>query len=188
MRIFAYLCGMEMYADVILPVPLNAAFTYAVPQALVADVRVGSRVLVQFGARHFYTGIVETLHAEPPQTPDVKEIAQLLDAEPVVRRPQLQLWHWLADYYLCGIGDVMKAALPAGLKVESETAVELSPDVPADALGTLTGPEEELVALLRANGRMTAAEIRATAPCASSSWNTCFRPAMPAPWPPLSPA
>lgn len=162
MRIFAYLCGMEMYADVILPVPLNAAFTYAVPQALVADVRVGSRVLVQFGARHFYTGIVETLHAEPPQTPDVKEIAQLLDAEPVVRRPQLQLWHWLADYYLCGIGDVMKAALPAGLKVESETAVELSPDVPADALGALTGAEEELVALLRANGRMTAAEIRKT--------------------------
>ena len=120
----------EKFADVIVPVPLNASFTYAVPEELpgAETLRAGSRVLVPFGTRHLYTGIVEALHTTRPEVPQVKEIAAVLDAAPVVRRPQLQFWHWLADYYLCGIGEVMKAALPAGLKVESRTQVEPAAD------------------------------------------------------------
>lgn len=151
---------MKMYADVILPVPLNAAFTYAVPEALGREVRAGSRVLVQFGARHYYTGIVESTHHNPPQTGEAKEIAALLDAEPAVRHPQLRFWHWLADYYLCGIGDVMKAALPAGLKVESETRVEAAADADPTAVAALAGAEAELLGLLREKGKMSPGDIR----------------------------
>lgn len=151
----------ETFADVIVPVPLNASFTYAVPPGLPGAERLcaGSRVLVPFGTRHLYTGIVERLHGERPEVPQVKEVAAVLDPYPVVRRPQLQFWHWLADYYLCGVGDVMKAALPAGLKVESRTAVEIAPDAEPDAPASLTPAESELVGLLREKKRLTPQEI-----------------------------
>ncbi|MBJ2183950.1 MAG: primosomal protein N' [Muribaculaceae bacterium] len=148
------------YADVIVPVPLNAAFTYAVPPAMAAGLQRGSRVLVPFGARHLYTGIVELIHHQRPATPDVKEISAVLDPYPILRRPQVEFWHWMADYYLCGIGDVMKAALPAGLKVESETAVELAPDIAPDILSALTGAEAEIAALLKDKGKMSSRDIR----------------------------
>ena len=106
------------YADLILPVPLQGTFTYAVPDAMQAQVRVGMRVLVPFGRNKMYLGIVDRLHDEPPQGYEVKSISQLIDAEPVVTEQQLKLWHWIADYYLSPIGDVYKAALPAGLKAE----------------------------------------------------------------------
>ena len=133
-----------VFADVIVPVPLNASFTYAVPAEMGAQLQQGSRVLVPFGTRHLYTGIVEAVHHERPQLNDVKAVAAVLDPYPVVRRPQLQFWHWLADYYLCGIGDVMKAALPAGLKVESETMMELAPDIEPDDIDGLTPAEAEI--------------------------------------------
>lgn len=152
----------EKFADVIVPVPLNASFTYAVPEELpgAETLRAGSRVLVPFGTRHLYTGIVEALHTTRPEVPQVKEIAAVLDAAPVVRRPQLQFWHWLADYYLCGIGEVMKAALPAGLKVESRTQVEPAADAAPEVLADLTAAEAELVALLREKGHLTPDEIQ----------------------------
>ncbi len=149
------------YVDVVVPVPLNAAFTYAVPplpEGSPAVVR-GSRVLVPFGRRHLYTGIVEDVHTRRPDMPEIKEIVAVLDPYPIVRRPQLQLWHWIADYYLCGIGDVMKAALPAGLKVESETVVEHSPDAPPDAVAGLSDADAAVYALLRDKGRLSAADI-----------------------------
>ncbi len=152
----------ERYADVIVPVPLNASFTYAVPATLAGaeGLCAGSRVLVPFGTRHLYTGIVEEVHDRRPQLDRVKEVVAVLDPYPIVRRPQLQFWHWLADYYLCGVGDVMKAALPSGLKVESETTVEPAPDAEPDVLAALRPAEAELVGLLRQKGRMTPGEIR----------------------------
>lgn len=148
-----------VFADVIVPVPLNASFTYAVPAEMGAQLQQGSRVLVPFGTRHLYTGIVEAVHHERPQLNDVKAVAAVLDPYPVVRRPQLQFWHWLSDYYLCGIGDVMKAALPAGLKVESETMMELAPDIEPDDIDGLTPAEAEIVSLLRDKGKMTPRDI-----------------------------
>lgn len=106
------------YADLILPVPLQGTFTYALPDSMQARVKVGMRVLVPFGRNKTYLGIVDRLHDEPPKGYEVKPIGQLMDAEPIVTEQQLKLWHWIADYYLSSIGEVYKAALPAGLKAE----------------------------------------------------------------------
>lgn len=117
-----------------LPLPLaSGTFTYAVPEPLAAAVRVGCRVVVPFGRRKFYTGVVTSLCASAPEGVDVKELAVVLDEGPVVVHPQLRLWQWVADYYMCAPGEVMDAAMPAGLKPRSETAVELNPDYEAAA-------------------------------------------------------
>ncbi len=103
-----------MYVDVILPVPLEGMFTYAVPENLM--VRVGQRVVVPFGRSKTYVGLVGRVHGTKPEGYEVKAIQQIMDPEPVVTEQQLQLWQWISDYYLSPIGDVYKAALPAGLK------------------------------------------------------------------------
>jgi primosomal protein N' (replication factor Y) len=121
------------YADLILPLPLQGTFTYAVPASMQSAVRVGMRVLVPFGRSKTYLGIVSRLHDERPQGYEVKSVAQLMDSEPIITPQQLQLWQWIADYYLAPIGDVYKAALPAGLKAEdgyrpkTETYIRLTP-------------------------------------------------------------
>jgi len=104
------------YADIILPVPLQGTFTYAVPDGMA--VAVGMRVLVPFGRSKTYVGLVARLHHEPPQGCQVKSVAEVLDRQPIVTGMQLRLWWWLSDYYLSPIGDVYKAALPSGLKAE----------------------------------------------------------------------
>ena len=106
----------QRYADIILPVPLQGMFTYAVPEGM--SVGVGCRVLVSFGRSKTYVGVVARLHGQPPEGYRVKPIGQLLDASPIVTDRQLRLWQWIAEYYLSPIGDVYKAALPAGLKAE----------------------------------------------------------------------
>ena len=105
-----------MYADIILPVPLQGIFTYAVPDGM--SVGVGCRVLVSFGRSKSYVGLVARLHDVKPEGYSVKPIDQVMDTEPVVTGQQLKLWQWIADYYLSPIGEVYKAALPAGLKAE----------------------------------------------------------------------
>ena len=104
------------YADIILPVPLQGTFTYAVPDGMA--VQVGMRVLVGFGRSKTFIGIVDRMHDTTPQGYEVKDIQAVMDTLPVVNQAQLQLWHWISDYYLSPIGDVYKAALPAGLKAE----------------------------------------------------------------------
>ncbi|MDE7109052.1 MAG: primosomal protein N', partial [Muribaculaceae bacterium] len=91
-----------------------------------------SRVLVLFGKKKFYTGIVEFTHSIPPKGYEIKPVMAILDPAPIVRYPQLKLWHWIADYYLCAPGDVFKAAVPTGLKPESETFLSLNPDYEPD--------------------------------------------------------
>lgn len=121
-----------LYADVLLPVPIGGTFTYSVPEDMVASLRVGQRVIVPFGRKKFYTGIIGSLSPVPPQGYEVKDLAMLLSTEPAVRHPQLKFWNWVADYYLCTPGEVMKAAMPAGLKVESETFISPDPDYEED--------------------------------------------------------
>lgn len=104
------------YADVILPVPLQGLFTYAVPDGM--SVGVGRRVLVPFGRSKSYLAVVAKVHDVRPEGYTVKPIAQVMDVEPMVTGTQLRLWQWLSDYYLSPIGEVYKAALPAGLKAE----------------------------------------------------------------------
>lgn len=122
-----------MFADVILPVPLDGLFTYSVPQQLETQVRVGVRALVPFGRNKTYVGIVAKTHLQAPEGYQVKDILQVLDASPILLGQQLKLWQWISDYYMSPIGDVYKAALPAGLKAEdgyrpkTETCLRLTP-------------------------------------------------------------
>lgn len=106
------------YADIILPVPLNSLFTYAIPTDMAESVAFGKRVLVSFGPKNHYVGIIVRLHDNKPTTYKVKPIEQVLDDTPLLLESQLRLWQWIADYYMSPIGDVYKGALPAGLKAE----------------------------------------------------------------------
>ena len=105
-----------MYADVILPVPLQGLFTYAVPEGMA--VGEGVRVLVGFGRSKTYVGLVARVHDVKPEGYEVKPVQQVLDQRPVVTPQQLQLWRWIGDYYLSPVGEVYKTALPGGLKAE----------------------------------------------------------------------
>lgn len=151
-----------LYAEVALPLPLSTTFTYSIPQALSGQVRPGHRVIVPFGLRKFYTGIVLSILPKAPQTDfEIKEIAMALDDEPIVRYPQIKFWQWLSDYYLCTLGDVFRAAIPAGLKVESETFLEINPDYDADSIANEGLGERELtlLGLLRTKGKMSVGDI-----------------------------
>ena len=126
------------YAEVLLPLPLTGFFTYKVPDMMAEAIRPGCRVVVPCGRTKFYTGIVAGLTPRRPEGFETKEISQLLDSEPIVRHPQMKFWEWIADYYLCSQGEAFRAAVPAGLKLESETVVEVNPDFeedPGDRLG-----------------------------------------------------
>ena len=121
------------YADIILPLPLDSLFTYSVPDSLAGRVGQGIRVLVPFGKSKTYMGLVVRTHNNKPDF-NVKDISTVMDDAPVVNAVQLELWRWMADYYLSSVGDVMNAALPSGLKSEdgytakTETYVSLAPE------------------------------------------------------------
>ena len=122
-----------MYADIILPLPLDGLFTYSVPAALEPGVKAGIRVLVPFGRSKQYVGVIAKIHDIKPEGYQVKDILLLMDKEPILLPQQYRLWSWIADYYMSPIGEVYKAALPAGLKAEegyrpkTETYIRLTP-------------------------------------------------------------
>ncbi|HKK81722.1 MAG TPA: hypothetical protein VJ909_05710, partial [Prolixibacteraceae bacterium] len=110
------------YADILLPVPLAQEFTYHVPLHYADKIVSGSRVVVQFGQRKLLTGIIKNIHHEKPEY-ETKPVETVLDELPVVNDTQLRFWEWIAGYYMCSEGEVMKAALPSGLKLDSQTSV-----------------------------------------------------------------
>jgi len=122
-----------VYADVILPLPLEGTFTYSVPAALAGQCAVGKRVLVPLGRSKMYVGIVDDMHDRAPEGYQVRDLLEVLDNEPLLLPQQLKLWHWIADYYMSPVGEVYKAAMPAGLKAEegykpkTETYIRLTP-------------------------------------------------------------
>ena len=116
-----------LYADVLLPLPMADTYTYLVPDDMADLVTVGMRVVVPFGTRRYYTGIVRDVHHRPPAAGyALKPIFVAPDETPVVRPAQLRFWDWMASYYLCTPGEVYNAAVPAGLRPDSETVVSLS--------------------------------------------------------------
>jgi len=113
----------ESFADIILPVPLKQDFTYRIPAYLVNDISPGKRVVVQFGVRKLITGIVREVHNRKPDRAEIRDIISILDETPVLTPKQINFWDWMADYYMCSTGEVLKSALPAGLKLESESYI-----------------------------------------------------------------
>ncbi len=155
--------GRRFYAEILLPLPLQDTFTYSVPEDMERFLVRGCRVLVQFGRRRFYTGIVTDIHHNEPTGYEVKPIVAMLDPEPVLCYPQLKFWKWIADYYLCSPGDVMKAALPSGLKVESETYISANPDFILGEGESLSDEESIVMIALQEKKRMKMVDLEKSA-------------------------
>ncbi len=120
-------------ANIILPFPLNDTYTYYVPQAMEDNICVGQRVIVSFGAKRFFTGIVYSL-GEASDVVDLKPIAEIIDNKPIVSQNQLLYWRRLADYYICSLGDIMRLALPSALRLQSDTTVIINEEITPDNL------------------------------------------------------
>ncbi len=116
------------YAQIILPLNLKGSFTYKVPDELLNEIQLGMRVLVQFGGKKIYTGIVWDLHQNEPETFVPKDIINILDQKPILPIQQIEFWNWLSDYYLCNLGEIYRFAFPSSLKLESETYLKLKPN------------------------------------------------------------
>ena len=113
------------YAEVLLPLNLDKSLTYALPKDAVAEDHFGKRVAVELRGS-LYTGLIISQTQTPPEGYSPKEIIEILDREPSVTPAQLKLWQWVAEYYACSLGDVMRAAMPAAMMLESSTRIELA--------------------------------------------------------------
>ena len=117
---------MQYFIDVILPIPLEKLFTYSITEAEAQFINPGMRVAVPFGKQKVYTALVMYIHQDEPTSYEAKPIQQILDDAPIITTQQLKLWSWIASYYMCTLGDVLRAALPSALLLESETIVRLN--------------------------------------------------------------
>jgi len=154
--IFARMERITLFADVIVPQALPVPLTYRVPYDWNDDVVVGQRVVVPLGKSKLITGIIRKVHQEGPTTYQAKYLDALLDQYPLVRSQQLALWEWMAAYYCCTLGDVMNAALPAGLKLSSETRFVLVVD---EDESEWPDREQIVIRALRARGSMTIDDV-----------------------------
>lgn len=146
------------YADVIVPLSLEGRFTYSIPPEMEGTIAVGMRAVAEFGPRKKRAVIVARIHNEPPQGEfEIKPLLEVIDSAPVVAPSQIEFWHWLAHYYLCAEGDVMSAALPAGLKLASESILSASDAF--DPATPLTPLETAVCDFLTAEGKMSISSL-----------------------------
>jgi len=138
----------QRFVDVILPLPLPGKFTYSVPDEMNGELQPGLRVIVQFGKKKFYSALVHRIHNDEPTGYEIKSVETVLDKQPVVHPELFEFWEWIASYYHCSLGEVMKAALPSGLKLESETRVIFNPEYETDK-AELSSREQLLLSFLR---------------------------------------
>lgn len=136
----------ENFAEVILPLPLYDRFTYRIPEEMLSDVKPGIRVIVQFGARKFYSGLVYSISDNAPDGIEIKSIEAVIDNNEVIFPANFEMWQWISEYYMAPFGDVMKAALPSALKLESSST--LYPGPVAESY-PMTPEEEEILRRIR---------------------------------------
>ena len=145
------------FVDVILPLHIHDTYTYRVPQEYNDVVQVGQRVVVQFGSKRLYSAVVRRVHQSVPRYM-VKYVLSILDVEPIVNEKQLRFWEWMAEYYMCYVGDVMAVALPSAFRLASESSVSIHPDFTGE-LSNLTENELRVVQLLAEYRVMTVDDI-----------------------------
>lgn len=138
-----------LFADVILPLFLEQNYTYFIPKHI-SNLQPGMRVIVQFGNRKFYSALVYKTHTNSPKT-DCKPIISVLDEQPIVNKEQIQLWEWIANYYQAKLGEIYKAAMPAGLKMESDSNISLNQES-VDENAILGEKELQLINILQDSG------------------------------------
>ena len=153
---------LEQYADVILPLPPEGCFTYLIPQELTGRIIPGIRVVVQFGPKKFYSALVRKIHNNKPETVSAKLIETTLDDRPILSESCFLLWEWISAYYHCSLGEVLKAALPSGLKLESETRVTLNEEYSKGGLDKLTPKEMLLFEIIRGKKGISVFELNNT--------------------------
>ncbi|WP_422079725.1 replication restart helicase PriA [Ulvibacterium sp.] len=120
---------MQHFINVVLPIPLEKLFTYRISQAEAERLTPGIRVTVPFGKSKIYTALVHEIHTTPPEVYEAKEIHEILDQQPIVNPLQSQHWKWIAEYYMCTLGEVFRTAVPSAFLLESETLVLKNQDV-----------------------------------------------------------
>lgn len=146
-----------LFADLILPVPVPSLFTYRVPREISELIKVGARVVVQFGQKRVLTAAVARIHTTPPSKYQAKYILELLDEQPILTTRQLELFNWISEYYMCNIGEVLNVALPAGLKISSQSRVQFNPEFEDDDL--LTDLEYVVLEEIKKHQTLTYEEI-----------------------------
>lgn len=149
---------MQNFIDVILPLPLNRRFTYAVTDAQSGRLKPGMRVAVPFGKTKVYTGIAINIHQEKPVLYEAKWVEEILDEKPLLTPNQLRVFKWTADYYMCTEGEVLRAALPSAFLLQSETVVELDKDSVPD-IHSLTDEEYLIYEALQKQSVLKIAEV-----------------------------
>ncbi len=148
----------EQFADVILPLPLEGVFTYRVPDEFCGEVVPGMRVVVQFGAKKFYSALVRKVHCNKPANVATKLIETVLDDQPILFEGSFLFWDWIANYYHCTLGEVLKAALPSGLKLESVTRVTVN-EPGSSGLDELPPKESLLLGIIREKNGISVSEL-----------------------------
>ncbi|CAI9430006.1 primosomal protein N' [Candidatus Ornithobacterium hominis] len=113
----------KLFAEIILPLPLPGTFTYRIPSDWQDYLQIGQRVSVPFGQRKIYTGIIHSFHTNEPETYKTKPIDAILEDTPSLLPQQIELWEWMASYYMCSLGEVYKNVYPTALKLESDTYI-----------------------------------------------------------------
>jgi primosomal protein N' (replication factor Y) len=146
-----------LFVEVILPLSLSINYTYRVPFELNESIAIGKRVVVQFGKHKIYTALVKSIGNQPPELYQAKYIIDVVDEIPVITANQFKFWDWITSYYLCNEGDVMAAALPAGLKLASETILMLRDELPNEL--NLTEKETLIVAVLHKQQRISIDDV-----------------------------
>ncbi len=152
----------SFFAEVILPIPVEGRFTYRIPDEFGEKVKEGTRVVVNFGKRRVLTGVVMRVHQEAPQNLQAKYILELLDERPLINNYQLRFWEWIADYYMCHLGEVMNVALPSGLKLSSLSKVQFNPSfiaLQAQYQIPLSAKEQVLIDHLAGDNTLTFEQI-----------------------------
>jgi primosomal protein N' (replication factor Y) len=138
-----YIEEITVFADVIIPVAVPNLFTYRVPREYAESIRIGARIIVQFGKTKVVTAVVAHLHNKPPEKYQAKYVLELLDDVPLVTPQQIELFRWISEYYMCTIGEVLNIALPSGLKISSLSKVQFNPEF--DNPAVLTEREVEII-------------------------------------------
>lgn len=150
-----------LFIEVILPLSLSINYTYRVPFELNDQVVVGKRVVVQFGKNKIYTALIKRITNEAPGVYEAKYIIDVVDAYPIITAEQLELWAWMSEYYICNEGDVMSAALPAGLKLASETIIALQESESSEEELIFSDKEDAILRALRNRPNLTIDDVSA---------------------------
>lgn len=144
----------NIYVEVVLPLPLGNLFTYAVPPEFQDIVIVGGRVIVQFGDKKILTAIVTAIHDKTPDLYEAKSILDVLDSRALIGEEQFRLFNWIASYYVTSLGNVVKNAIPSGLRLSSESNIQLHPDADLEQI-VLSLPEQLIIQKLKEKGSIS---------------------------------